>query len=52
MLSGEMRDTAMLGQLEGLLSLGGAMNPLDRFVAGTLGTVSTTFRTWWGAVTS
>ena len=46
LLSGEMRDTAMLGQLEGVLGLGGAMNPLDRFVAGTLGTVATTFRTW------
>ena len=43
LLSGEMRDTAILGQLEGLL---GQANPLDRFVAGTLGTVAATFRTW------
>ena len=39
-----MRDTAILGQLEGLLGLG--VNPLDRFVSGTLGTVAATFRTW------
>merc|ERR1739841_445282 len=44
LLSGEMRDTAILGQLEGLLGLG--VNPLDRFVSGTLGTVAATFRTW------
>lgn len=39
----EFWDTAMLGQLEGLL---GMTNPLDRFVSGTLGTVASTFRTW------
>ena len=49
LLSGEMRDTALLGQLEGLLGTGAAMagiNPLDRFVSGTLGTVAATFRSW------
>ena len=44
LLSGEMRDTAILGQLESVLGLG--QNPLGGLVAGTLGTVATTFRTW------
>ena len=44
LLSGEMRDTAILGQLESVLGLG--QNPLGGLVAGTLSTVATTFRTW------
>ena len=44
LLSGEMRDTAILGQLESVLGLG--QNPLGGLVAGTLGTVASTFRTW------
>jgi phospholipid:diacylglycerol acyltransferase len=44
LLSGEMRDTALLGQLESVLGLG--QNPLGGLVAGTLGMVASTFRTW------
>ena len=44
LLSGEMRDTAILGQLESVLGLG--QNPLGGLVSGTLGTVASTFRTW------
>ncbi len=43
LLSGEMRDTAMLGQLESVLGLGHGIGGL---VSGTLTTVASTFRTW------
>ena len=41
LLSGEMRDTALLGQLEGLLGL-----TAGSFVSGTFGSAAQTFRTW------
>ena len=45
LLSGDMRDTAILGQLESLLGLEKA--PLvGGLVSGALGTVAQTFRTW------
>jgi len=45
LLSGEMRDTAILGQLESVLGLT-SQNPLGGIVSNTLGTVASTFRTW------
>lgn len=45
LLSGEMRDTAILGELEGML--GGLLeNAMGRFIASQIKEVCETFRTW------